>query len=148
MATNTLPQYVKLSDKVLGENGWTGILCDLDTGWSISGYDVQAVPDDEEVQRFIRDKIRAGVLDEATDTEHSVVREADDFMAQIRPVNQHVEEGSYWPENVFASHAREHHRKVRASRGAAASSEAPQEPQSAPEGGDAGSKAKKADGGS
>lgn len=64
MSTN--PTFVRLTDAAS-----RGSLADVGgTGWAISGNDVLAFPEDAEEARFVRGKIRLGVLEEASVAEH------------------------------------------------------------------------------
>lgn len=64
MASN--PSYVRLSDRMTN-----GMVADLDSGFKISGFDVQAFPESREAARFVRRKMNAGVIEPATQAEYS-----------------------------------------------------------------------------
>lgn len=64
MQTN--PTFVRLTDAAS-----RGALADIGgSGWGISGNDVVPFPDDAEAARYVRQKIRLGVLEEASQAEH------------------------------------------------------------------------------
>lgn len=65
MAKN--PPYVRLADHMVH-----GLCVDIETGWGISGYDVQPFPEDADEKRFVRGKINNGVLEAASKAEFDV----------------------------------------------------------------------------
>jgi hypothetical protein len=66
------PKFVRLADHMVH-----GMCVDLDTEWSIAGYDVKEFPEDRDQARFVRSKITAGVLEPAGQAEYDEVH-ADD----------------------------------------------------------------------
>lgn len=62
----TNPDFVRLSDHMVN-----GCVVDMDTGWSLSGFDVQPFPENKDQIRFVRRKINAGVIEPASQAEYS-----------------------------------------------------------------------------
>lgn len=75
MAPASAPSYVRLNDRLA-----RGCLADVggNSGWSISGADVQEYPEDPLAQRFVRNQIRQGNLEEASRAEYEAIHEDDD----------------------------------------------------------------------
>lgn len=71
MAKN--PPYVRLADHMVH-----GLCVDIETGWGISGYDVQPFPEDADEKRFVRGKINNSVLEAASKAEYDVAHPASD----------------------------------------------------------------------
>lgn len=59
------PDFVRLSDHMVN-----GLVVDMDTGWSLSGYDVAPFPESSQQAKFVRRKINAGVLETASQAEY------------------------------------------------------------------------------
>ena len=62
------PSYVRLTERLSGS-----VLLDVNSGWSISGLDVQGFPEDKGAANFVRTKVRAGALEEASKAEFDEV---------------------------------------------------------------------------
>lgn len=81
------PEFVRLSDHMV-----SGLIVDMETGWSISGYDVQPFPaDDREKARFVRQKINAGALEPASQAEYDEAHpegEGEDGDAEVERLGQ------------------------------------------------------------
>lgn len=67
----TTPKYVRLTQHML-----LGCHVDINTGWGISGRDVQEVPDNPAVQAFVRAAQSRGILEEASEEEYNEIQEA------------------------------------------------------------------------
>lgn len=85
MSPTNAPDYIRLADHMV-----TGLVVDMETGWSISGYDVQPFPEDREQARFVKRRINAGIIEPATKAEfdeaHPDVEEDEDEVAAERMV--------------------------------------------------------------
>lgn len=77
MSPTNAPEFVRLADHMVH-----GLVVDMESGWSISGYDVKEFPEDREQGRFVKKAINAGKLEPATQAEydeaHPEVEEDDD----------------------------------------------------------------------
>lgn len=72
MANN--PSYVRLSDRMVH-----GLVVDMESGWSISGFDVKEFPEDREQARFVKQRLNSGVLERASEAEYDEAHpESDD----------------------------------------------------------------------
>lgn len=72
MAKN--PEFVRLADHMVH-----GLCVDMDSGFSLSGYDVQPFPEEREQQRYVRRQINAGVMEPASQAEYDTAHpESDD----------------------------------------------------------------------
>lgn len=87
------PKYVRLADHMVN-----GCCVDMESGFSISGYDVQPFPEeDRDASRFVRRKINAGVLEPAGQAEYDEAHPeeeedenasaARDFVAAVKAVD-------------------------------------------------------------
>lgn len=65
MSPISKPEYVRLADHMVH-----GLVVDMETGWSISGYDVKEYPEDADQAKFVRQKINAGIVEPATAAEY------------------------------------------------------------------------------
>lgn len=65
----TAPKYVRLAQHML-----LGCQVDINTGWGISGRDVQEVPDDPDIQAYVRFGINRGIFEEASAAEYEEVQ--------------------------------------------------------------------------
>lgn len=107
------PSYVRLVDRLTN-----GLVCDLETGWSIAGYDVQPFPEDAAEGAFVRSKLYEGVLEAAGKAEYQEITEANEEIAANRVVDQNYEQSSSWQENVIQRHAKEVRGKLKEARAA------------------------------
>jgi hypothetical protein len=102
------PRYVKLADHLTG-----GIVCDLESGWSVSGLDVVEFPDwDDAAAAFVRSKLKAGALDEADEAEFQAIADADEAVGQHRPTVALPEQLSNWQENRIQAEAAAHRKAM------------------------------------
>lgn len=59
------PKYVRLTNRLS-----TGLIVDMDSGWSISGRDVQPFPEDADQARYVKGRLNQGVLEPASEEEY------------------------------------------------------------------------------
>lgn len=112
-------QYVRLPERLVSGN-----VTDLESGWGISGLDVKAVPDQEdepEAWQFVIDKIRAGIIEEASAEEHDMVRSIHRAVEAVAKNSLPTEFGgpakpSPWNEAAIENVAKKHRRKLMAAR--------------------------------
>ena len=116
MPTN--PKFVRLVDRLT-----SGMYADLDSGWSISGYDVKSFPEDDNQGRVVRAAIHAGILEAASQAEHDEIREADEAVAAQRQIEAPPEKLSNWQENRIQEAAKATRAKLREARAADAEDE-------------------------
>jgi hypothetical protein len=64
MSPTNAPEFIRLADHMVH-----GLVVDMETGWSISGYDVQEFPEAREQARFVKRQINAGIIEPATQAE-------------------------------------------------------------------------------
>lgn len=83
------PDFVRQADYMV-----TGMTVDMDTGWSISGYDVVEFPEDRDQARFVKRNLNLGRLEAATQAEYDeahpeVEVDEDELQAErfVRAVN-------------------------------------------------------------
>lgn len=115
------PKYVRLPERLLSGN-----VTDVLGGsqWGISGLDVKEFPskeDDPEAYAFVRDCVRANMLEEASADEYRMVRKAVDAVeeaaAKALPTNQGgPAQPSPWNEAAIANVANKHRKKLVAAR--------------------------------
>lgn len=74
------PGFVRLNEVLAPQ----GSLSDVDSGWSIGGYDVQPYPEDEAEATFVRSRLRAGVLEVASQAEFDEAHGEDDDLVEIK----------------------------------------------------------------
>ncbi len=93
------PKFVKLAPHLVG-----GIVCDIDSGWSVSGADVRPFPDDDEpgAQAFVRTKVVQGVLQEGEKGEYDRIQQANQDIAKARAEAAKQQQGpSPWQEHLI-----------------------------------------------
>ena len=59
------PSYVRLSTELV-----SGLVVDMESGWGISGRDVQPYPENDVQATFVKSALRQGILEEATADEY------------------------------------------------------------------------------
>lgn len=111
------PEYVRLADHMT-----SGLCVDMETGWSISGFDVKEFPADREQARFVRRKLNAAILEAASLAEyeeaHPQVEEDDEEKEAQHLVDlvKAVSQRGGRQEHVTRAKLTEQHRAVKASR--------------------------------
>lgn len=80
------PHYIRLHDRI----ALHGSLHDVETGFSISGLDVQPFPSDDfpERQEFVRRNIRAGGLEEASKAEYQELHDSDHGDVEVKLITE------------------------------------------------------------
>lgn len=116
MPTN--PKFVRLVDRLTN-----GMYADLDSGWSISGYDVKEFPEDNNQGRVVRSAIHSGILEAASQAEFDEIREADAELEANRQIESPVEKASNWQENRIQAQAKATRQKLQEARAADADDE-------------------------
>lgn len=105
------PTYVKLP-----ERAWSGMMADLETGWSISGLDVKEFPDSEEEgdeAAFVRSALRYGNLEAATAAEYEAVQSAHEAVAKVAPdPKAEIGQQSPWNEAAIQKASRRERSKL------------------------------------
>lgn len=64
------PNYVKLAKRLTN-----GMVADLESGWSIAGYDVKEFPEDSRQAQFVRGALNDSRLEAASTSEYELVEE-------------------------------------------------------------------------
>jgi hypothetical protein len=111
------PQYVRLPERLLSGN-----VTDVvgGSGWGLSGFDVKEVPDREdepEAYAFVKEALRAGLLEAASTAEYNMVRKAHDEVAAIARSSMPENMGgpsqpSPWNEAAISNAAKKHTKKL------------------------------------
>lgn len=86
MSPISKPEYVRLADHMVH-----GLVVDMETGWSISGYDVVPYPEEADQGKFVRQKINAGIVEPATAAEYEAAHPAEDEDEQASEAARLVE---------------------------------------------------------
>lgn len=119
MATN--PQYVRLPERLLSGN-----VTDVvgGSGWGISGFDVKEFPDENDdpvAYAFVKDAVRAGLLEEASTAEFKSVQKAINAVSEVAALALPANQGgpaqpSPWNEAAVSQVANKHRRRLVTSR--------------------------------
>lgn len=64
------PKYVRLTERLRGRS-----IFDINSGWGISGNDVQAYPEGRAARSFVRSRLNQGVLEPAATAEAEEIQE-------------------------------------------------------------------------
>lgn len=83
------PSYVKVAERINDS-----IVLDVESAWSISGLDVKEFPkDDARAANFVRGRLRAGALEEASKAEFEEVQSLNKKSEQNPPLESGLQEG-------------------------------------------------------
>lgn len=122
MPNNTDPEFVRLAERLT-----TGMLADLYSGWSISGYDVKRFPEGDAAARFVRENLNAGKLEEASQAEWDEVHEGTLEAAVLAQAPDYRESASAFQEAHLQQAAAVGRRRLEDNRAARARGEDPEE---------------------
>lgn len=91
------PEYVRLANRLTN-----GLVVDMESGWSISGKDVQPYPERAAQATFVKSRLNRGILEPATAEEYEAThpdpdadltdaeRDAQQFVRMVEAAGKHV----------------------------------------------------------